>query len=167
MLDTLEISKSTYYKFRNAGDKDYYDYLLIKKIFNESKNTYGYRRVCEGFKIKYGVILNHKKVARIMAKYSLKPEYIKRIRPNIAYKRIEGNVRSNLVKRKFSADKENKIWTTDITYLINNKRLYLSTILDLQKEKMCMGQSYIRTKDFNTHFMNTKLSAKLMEYKYL
>lgn len=137
MLETLEISKSTYYKYRNAEDKDYYDYLLIKEIFVESKNTYGYRRVCEGLKIKYGVILNHKKVARIMAKYYLKPEYIKRIRPNIAYKRIEENIRPNLIKRKFDTDKENKVWTTDITYLIyNNKRLYLSTILDLYDRKV-------------------------------
>ena len=132
MLETLEISKTTYYKFRNCEDKDYYDYLLIKEIFNESKNTYGYRRVCEGLRIKYGVILNHKKVARIMVKYNLKPEYIKRIRPNPSYKRIEPNVKPNLLKRNFNTDNENKVWTTDITYLIyNNKRLYLSTILDL------------------------------------
>ena len=137
MFDVLEISKSTYYKFRKAEDKDYYDYLLIKEIFEDSKRTYGYRRVCEGLKIKYGVILNHKKVSRIMLKYNLKPEYIKRIRPNIAYRRIESNVKPNLVKRQFNVDKQNTIWTTDITYLIfNSKRLYLSTILDLYDRKV-------------------------------
>ena len=32
----------------------------------------------------------------------------------------------NLVKRNFNVNKENKIWVTDITYLIfNNKRDYL------------------------------------------
>ena len=36
MCATLEISKRTYYKYRNAQDKDYYDYLLIKEIFDES-----------------------------------------------------------------------------------------------------------------------------------
>ena len=46
--------------------------------------------------IKYGVIFNHKKVARIMKKYNLKPEYIKRIRPNYSYKRIEENVQPNI-----------------------------------------------------------------------
>ncbi|MCI6733959.1 MAG: IS3 family transposase, partial [Clostridiales bacterium] len=80
MCATLEISKRTYYKYRNAEDKDYYDYLLIKEIFDESKKTYGYRRICDGLLIKYGVIFNHKKVQRIMAKYSLKPEYVKRIK---------------------------------------------------------------------------------------
>ena len=86
----------------------------------------------EGLKIKYGVIFNHKKVARIMNKYNLKPEYIRRIRPNMGAKRIEANVKPNLVKRQFKTKGFNQIWCTDITYLIwNNKRAYLSTIIDL------------------------------------
>ena len=92
MCATLEISKRTYYKYRNAEDKDYYDYLLIKEIFDESKKTYGYRRICDGLLIKYGVIFNHKKVQRIMAKYALKPEYAKRIRTKPKYRQIVENV---------------------------------------------------------------------------
>ena len=136
MCATLNISQRTYYKYRNSEDKDYYDYLLIKEIFDESKGTYGYRRVCEGLLIKYGVIYNHKKVQRIMNKYNIKPNYIRK-KKNTTYKRIEANVKPNLVKRKFNVDKENKIWTTDITYLIyNRKRAYLSTILDLYNRKV-------------------------------
>ena len=136
MFSVLDIAKRTYYRYRNSEDKDYYDYVLIKEIFEDSKRTYGYRRVCEGLLVKYGVTFNHKKVARIMAKYNLKPEYIKRIRPN-NYKRIESNVKPNLVKRNFNVVSPNKVWTTDITYLIyNNKRLYLSTILDLYDRKV-------------------------------
>lgn len=86
----------------------------------------------EGLEIKYGVIFNHKKVARIMKKYNLKPEYIRRIRPNVNAKRIEDNVQPNLVKRQFKTKGFNQIWCTDITYLIwGNKRAYLSTIIDL------------------------------------
>ena len=136
MCAVLEISKRTYYKYRNAEDKDYYDYLIIKEIFDDSKGTYGYRRITEGLKIKYGVIFNHKKVQRIMNKYNLMPKYIKRIKPKY-YKRIEANVMPNLVKRKFNTDSPNKIWVTDITYLIHNgKRMYLSTILDLYDRKV-------------------------------
>ena len=98
----------------------------------ESKGTYGYRRVSEGLKIKYGVIFNHKKVLRIMKKYNLKPEYIRRIRPDYSAKRQEENVKPNLVNRKFKTKYPNKIWCTDVTYLIwGNKRAYLSTIIDL------------------------------------
>ena len=132
MCAVLEISKRTYYKYRNTNDSAYLDYLMIKNVFNKSKGTYGYRRITEGLKIEYGVIYNHKKVARIMHKYNIKPEYIRRIRPNYSYKRIEENVRPNLLKRNFKTDSLNKIWDTDITYLIfKGKKLYLSTIIDL------------------------------------
>ena len=67
-----------------------------------------------------------------MKKYGIKPEYIKRIRPNYGYKRIEANIQPNLVNRQFKARRLNQIWCTDITYLIwENKRSYLSTIIDL------------------------------------
>ena len=136
MCAALDISQRTYYKYRNNEDKDYYDYLLIKEIFDESKGTYGYRRVCEGLLIKYGVIFNHKKVQRIMNKYNIKSQYTRK-KKNTAYKRIEANVKPNLIKRNFNVDKQNKVWTTDITYLIiNNKRAYLSTILDLYDRKI-------------------------------
>ena len=140
MCAVLEISRRTYYKYRNGDDPDYLDYLMIKNIFKKSKGTYGYRRITEGLKIEYGVIFNHKKVARIMKKYYLKPEYVKRTRPN-TYKRIEENVQPNILKRNFKADKPNRKWTTDITYLIyKDKRLYLSTILDLYDRKVVAYQ---------------------------
>ena len=132
MCAVLEISKRTYYKYRNSDDPDYLDYLMIKKVFDDSKGTYGYRRITEGLKIEYGVIFNHKKVARIMNKYNVKPEYIRRIRPNFRYKRIEENVKPNLLKRNFKTNALNRVWDTDVTYLIfKGKRLYLSTIIDL------------------------------------
>ena len=128
MCAVLEISKRTYYKYRNAEDKDYYDYLIIKEVFDESKGTYGYRRITEGVKIKYDVIFNHKKVLRIMNKYT-------------TYKRIESNVMPNLLRRNFKATKPNQKWTTDITYLIyKDKRLYLSTIIDLYDRKVVAYQ---------------------------
>jgi len=140
MCAVLEISKRTYYKYRGTKDKDYYDYLIIKEIFDESKGTYGYRRITEGLKIKYGVIFNHKKVQRIMNKYHLMPKYHKKLNKT-KYIRIESNVMPNLLKRNFKADKPNQKWTTDITYLIyKDKRLYLSTILDLYDRKVVAYQ---------------------------
>ena len=140
MCAVLEISKRTYYKYRNTEDKDYYDYLIIKEIFDDSKGTYGYRRITEGLKIKYGVIFNHKKVQRIMNKYNLMPKYHKKLNKT-KYIRIESNVMPNLLKRNFKTTKSNQKWTTDITYLIyKDKRLYLSTILDLYDRKVVAYQ---------------------------
>ena len=136
MCAALEISQRTYYKYRHVEDKDYYDYLIIKEIFDESISTYGYRRICDGLLIKYGVIFNHKKVQRKMNKYNIKAKYTCK-KKKTSYKRIEENVKPNLLNRNFNIDKPNKVWTTDITYLIfNNKRAYLSTILDLYDRKV-------------------------------
>ena len=62
MCAVLEISRRTYYKYRNADDPDYLDYRMIKKVFDDSKGTYGYRRIVEGLKIKYGVVMKGNKV---------------------------------------------------------------------------------------------------------
>jgi len=137
MCIALDIKRSTYYKYRNTEDKDYYDYLIIKEIFDESNNTYGARRVLEGAKIKYGVIFNHKKISRIMKKYGLIPRFYKEPKINANKKRIEENVKDNLLKRNFKAVKSNEKWCTDITYLIYNKqRAYLSSIIDLYDRKI-------------------------------
>ncbi len=149
LLSALEISRRTYYKYRNKEDSDYYEYLLIKEIFDDSKGTYGYRRICEGLKIKYGVIFNHKKALRIMKKYNLRPKYTHKIH-NKYYKRIEENVQPNIVNRQFNTNKKNKIWCTDVTYLIyKTKRRYLSTIIDLYDRRVV---SYVISK-----FNNNKL----------
>ena len=76
-----------------------------------------------------------KKVLKIMKKYNLvSMHYWKSKNKNT---RNEENVKLNLVNRKFDIDRENKIWTTDITYLIfKGSRAYLSTILDLYDRKV-------------------------------
>ncbi len=182
MCAALEISKRTYYKYRNAEDKDYYDYLLIKEIFDESKRTYGYRRICDGLLAKYGVIFNHKKVQRIMIKYNIKPEYIKRIRPQL-YKRVEENIKPNLLKRQFNVSKPNHIWVTDITYLIfGNKRAYLSTILDLYDRKVVaykiskinnvalvidtLNEAIAKTKDVRNLIIHSDQGFQYTSYEY-
>ena len=128
----LEISPKTYYKYKNKEDPDYYDYLIIKEIFDDSKGTYGYRRIVEGLLQKYGVIMNGKKVLRIMKKYNLIAEYIRKSKKKYKNERIESNVKPNLLNRNFTTDATNKVWDTDVTYLIfKGSRAYLSTIIDL------------------------------------
>lgn len=67
-----------------------------------------------------------------MKKYDLKVRYHKVFRKNMNAKRIEENVKPNLLKRNFNAEAPNQKWSTDITYLIyKGKRMYLSSIMDL------------------------------------
>ena len=85
--------------------------------------------------------MNGKKVLRIMKKYNLAPEHYRKSKQKHKNKRIEDNVKPDLVKRQFDVKELNKIWTTDITYLIyKDKRAYLSTILDLYDRKVVAYQ---------------------------
>ncbi len=132
MCKILGMTRQNYYKYRNITDKDYYDYLEIKRVFEEGKELYGAIRIKKALAIETGWIINLKKVRRIMKKYGLKVRYYKVFKKNMNAKRIEENVRPNLLKRNFNAEKTNQKWSTDITYLIyEGKRMYLSSIMDL------------------------------------
>ena len=128
MCEVLDISISNYYKYKDSYDNDHHDYLVIKRIFEASRKTYGYRRITDELNDN-GYKMNHKKVLRIMSKYGLQPEYIRQIKPYYGNQYNKENIRGNLLNRNFNQ----KGWVTDITYLtINGKRAYLSTIIDLE-----------------------------------
>ena len=106
-------------------------YTKYKK-FDDSKGTYGYRRIVDGLLQKYDVIMNRKKVLRIMKKYNIQTEYIRRAKIKHKNNRTEDNVKPNLLNRNFVTNSLNKVWDTNVTYLIfKGARAYLSTIIDL------------------------------------
>jgi len=134
MCEVLRISPKTYYKYRYVKDKDYDSYKLIKRIFKQSLYTYGYRRITDELHDR-GYDMNHKKVARIMHKYGIKPSYVKAPKTNNQY--VKENIKPYLLQRDFNQ----RGWVTDVTYLIyRNKRAYLSTILDLETRKIVAYQ---------------------------
>ena len=78
-----------------------------------------------------GVVMNHKKVLRIMTKYGLRSTYIKKLRPNYGKQSHLKQAQVDHLQRHF----HQRGWVTDITYLMmttNGKRAYLSTIMDLE-----------------------------------
>lgn len=137
MCEVLEISPKTYYKYRNVSDRDYDDYKLIRRVFNQNMKTYGYRRITDELREKYGLIYNSKKVLRIMNKYGIVPQYIKNQQRNVIKERIERFTKPNILGRNFNQ----KGWVTDVTYLdYAGKRSFLSTVLDLQTRKIISYQ---------------------------
>ena len=163
MCVVLNISPKTYYKYRNKEDPDYYDYLIIKEIFDNSKGTYGYRRIVDGLFQKYGVVMNGKKVLRIMKKYNLIAEYIRKSKKKNKNERIEDNVKPNLLKRNFNTDSPNKVWDTDVTYLIfKGARAYLSTIIDLYDRHVV---SYVISKRNDLKLVMDTLNEALSKEK--
>ncbi len=136
MCSIAKVSRSGYYQWLKHADdkpKDYEDYLLIKEIFNKGKGKYGWRQVKMHLERQKGVVMNHKKIIRIMRKYDL----VAKIRRRNPYKAImkktqEHRTFENKLNRDFSQTVPHKVFCTDITYISFNHRFaYLSAVKDI------------------------------------
>jgi len=136
LCSIAKVSRSGYYqwlKSTDETDKDYNDYLLIKAIFDKGKAKYGWRTVKMGLEREKKVIMNHKKISRIMKKYSL----VTKIRRKNPYKAImqktaEHRTFANRLDRVFTQTIPYRFFCTDITYMFFNSRVaYLSVIKDI------------------------------------
>jgi len=131
MCKILGVSRSGYYSFVKRMDKPAKDLELselIRECQQETKQTYGYRRVAIWLERK-GVHHNPKTILRVMNKYSLLSVVRRRRYCNYsqALHRYD-----NLLNRDFHADRPNQKWVTDISYIRTSQGfLYLSVIRDL------------------------------------
>lgn len=131
MCRFFEVSRSGYYGFVNRMDKPAKDLKLselIKECQDETKKTYGYRRVAVWLERK-GIHHNPKTILRVMNKYNLLS--VVRRRKYCNYSQALHRY-DNLLNRDFHADRPNQKWVTDISYIKTDQGfLYLSVIRDL------------------------------------
>lgn len=131
MCRFFEVSRSGYYGFVNRMDKPAKDLKLselIKECQDETKKTYGYRRVAVWLERK-GIHHNPKTILRVMNKYGLLS--VVRRRKYCNYSQALHRY-DNLLNRDFHADRPNQKWVTDISYIKTDQGfLYLSVIRDL------------------------------------
>lgn len=129
-------SKSGYYQWlKRANDKpkDYNDYLLVNEAFEAGKSKYGWRQVSMYLERKKKIIMNHKKIIRLMKKYNL----VAKIRRRNPYKAImkktaEHRTFANQLDRQFTQIIPHRVFCTDITYMFFNTRVaYLSVVKDI------------------------------------
>ena len=131
MCRFFKVSRSGYYDYvsrMNIPAKDLPLAEKIKECQDKCGKTYGYRRVHIWLE-KQGLHYNPKTVLRVMQKYNLLSvvrrkkyrnygEYLHRY--------------PNLLNRNFKADRPNRKWVTDISYIKTNQgTLYLSVFRDL------------------------------------
>jgi len=136
LCNIANVSKSGYYKWLKNADqipKDYDDYLLVKEIFDKGKQKYGWRQIRMNLERRKKIVMNHKKIIRIMHKYNL----VAKIRRRNPYKAImkktaEHRTFENKLDRNFNQIIPRHVFCTDITYLFYNNRVaYLSVIKDI------------------------------------
>ena len=141
LCEIAKVSRSGYYAWLNHVDEreaDYDDYLLIKDVFLKGKSKLGFRTIQMRLLSDYNVVMNHKKIIRIMKKYGLFTQ-IRKINPYkmIMKKTMEHRVFENKLDREFNQNIPCKVFCTDITYLpFNNRMAYLSAIKDIASKEI-------------------------------
>ena len=126
------MARSTYYynvKLLTLPDKDESIKNLMIKIYHLHKGRYGYRRITLELS-NNSIIINHKKVARIMNELGIKS--LVRPKKYRSYKGCEGKIAPNIIERNFKAEEPYVKWTTDVTeFKLFGQKIYLSPILDM------------------------------------
>lgn len=141
LCQIAQISCSGYYKWLKEGDnkKDEPDYLIIKQIFETGKQKLGWRPIKIKLDRGHKIVMNHKKIKRIMRKYGLVVK-IRRRNPykDIMKKDLEHRTCANLLNRDFRQSIPGKVLSTDITYLYYgiSQRAYLSVIKDIASKEI-------------------------------
>jgi transposase InsO family protein len=133
MCNRLDVSRSGYYEWRGRLDsataqrRDKLK-LLIKKVFEDSDSTYGYRRVHAQLH-RWGTAAGLELVRRLMRELGLEPCQPKPKRFGLT-KGTAGPV-PDLVGRDFTANAPGEKLVGDITYISTGEGwLYLATVLD-------------------------------------
>lgn len=159
------VSKSGYYKWWKNADKikDETDVLLIAEMFFKSKQKAGFRTIKMKLLTEYGIIMNHKKIIRIMKKYGMTTK-IRRANPYkyAAKIRNENLVCPNLVNRRFKEQEPNSIYATDITYLkYSNNTAFLSVMLDVKTSEVI---SYSLSENLQMGFVLDTITNGIKKY---
>lgn len=134
------MSLSGYYRWLSAEESrqlreeaDERDVWLIKKQFDTLDGKAGALVVKMWLERNNGIIMNHKKIRRLMQKYRL----VATIRQANPYRKMAKATQEhltcpNLLKRQFDQGEPEKVLLTDITYLHygNGQCAYLSVVKD-------------------------------------
>jgi putative transposase len=138
--EIAEVSRSGYYVWLHAEnirstheEKDWKDYELIKKIVVQKREKAGALTIKMILENEYFVVMNHKKIRRLMHKYNLETK-VRRAKP---YKKIakathEHKTVPNLLNRNFNQGEPRKVLLTDSTYVYYGagQPAYLSCVKD-------------------------------------
>lgn len=143
----FQIGKSSFYCWKNSGKQQDLDRYLRKEIQGIALEfpCYGYRRVTHELK-RRELLVNHKKVLRLMREDNLLCRRKKAFRPVTTNSKHGYRIYSNLIKG-IKVTGLNQVWVGDITYIrLPNDFIYLASILDLFSRK-CVGWDLGRNLD--------------------
>ena len=135
----FQVSKSRFYEWKNKGKQEDLDKYLRKEIESIALEFpfYGYRRVSKELG-RRDLLVNHKKVLRLMKEDNLICRRKKAFKPVTTDSDHNYNIYPNLIKN-IEVTGLNQVWVSDITYIrLLSGFVYLAAIIDIFSRK-CIG----------------------------
>lgn len=143
VCELLQVSQSGYHKWikKKVSQRAIENQRILEIIWfhhNKSKGIYGLPRIYAAMR-KEGVIVNKKRVARLMRENNIKAKTKRRFRITTV-QNSKAAASENILKQNFTASSENKICTGDITCLwIKESWLYLAVVMDIYSRKIVLA----------------------------
>ena len=113
--------------------------LLLKyidQIHAESRGTYGWPRVHAELTLGLGMVVNHKRVARLMREAGIQGLYLRR-RRGCTVRDLQAEPNLDLVDRDFVVEGPDEIWCTDITeHPTREGKVYCAAVIDAFSRKV-------------------------------
>lgn len=140
MCKILNVSRIGYYhwlnrKLSSRHSEDQRLLEIIKHHYNRSKGTYGLPRIHAAIR-KEGLKINKKKIARLMRINKIRAKTKRKFRTT-TIQNTKARASENILKGNFESKKENRVWTSDITYLWTQEGwLYLAVVMDIYSRKI-------------------------------
>lgn len=140
MCKILEVSRAGYYHWgkrkvcrRNLEDQRLLE--IIRYHYNRSRGTYGLPRIYAVIR-KEGLKVNKKKISRLMRVNKIRAKTKRKFKVTTV-RRSKALASQNLLEGKFNSERENRLWTSDITYIWTKEGwLYLAVIMDVYSRKI-------------------------------
>ena len=141
MCKLFDLTRSSYYAWIKNGcvvnkiDKPFNE--LIQNIFEQSRATYGTRRIKEVLKQRYGLIVSRRKIKNTLYQLNLKVKMKRRFKVITTTSNHKLPISPNHVNRDFYSNTIDKIYVGDITYIPTNEGwLYLAVVIDVYSRKV-------------------------------
>ncbi|WP_328588941.1 IS3 family transposase, partial [Niallia nealsonii] len=136
LCEIASISRAAYYKWLKhtpSAREIQNDEIIkaMKALHVKVDGIYGYRRMTLNMNREFEEYFNHKRIYRLMKVAAIHCVIRKK---KTRYKRTKPqHVAENILNRKFTAEKPNEKWVTDVTEFkyASSQKAYLSAILDL------------------------------------
>jgi putative transposase len=162
LCEVAGVSRSSYYRWLQAEparqlreEWDEKDFILIQEHFNSLQGKAGALTIKMHLERRNEVIMNHKKIRRLMRKFGT----VTKVRTANPYRKIakatqEHRTCPNLLERKFNQAEPGKVPLTDITYMKygSGQRAYLSCVKD--------GA----TRQVPAHYLSSSLELPIVEH---